>query len=151
MPKRLSTDPEKQSVIRASYPWVAPRFRFSCSGSLSSTEEMAFHVLETFNWHLRRATFPSLPPPVDYQDLCSNFILSDAKVTALDFLLPEIVQVVFYTMVINDALELGVLSRDLAELLKSALVDLQWSTFEVWLRRNRDNLLRAYCPGPVSP
>jgi len=38
-----------------------------------------------------------------------------------DFCIPEMTQVVFYIMVINDALELGVVSKELAEHLKAFL------------------------------
>ena len=54
-------------------------------------------------------------------------------------------------MVLNDALELGVLSRDLAEMLESALVGMQWSTFETYLRHNRGSILRLRCLEPNSP
>ncbi|KAJ8444860.1 hypothetical protein Cgig2_029791 [Carnegiea gigantea] len=123
---------------------LTKRFHIMVFPYFLSTEEMSLHVLETFNWHLGGADFPHLPLPDGYQDLCLDFVLSDAEETTRDFLLPEIVQVIFYTMILNDALEMGTLSRDLDEMLKSALVSLRWSTFEVWLWRNRDSILLAY-------
>ncbi|KAJ8439645.1 hypothetical protein Cgig2_021657 [Carnegiea gigantea] len=98
-----------------------------------------------------RGSFPSYALSDDYQDLHLNFILSNAQEAARDFLLPKIVQAIFYAMVVNDALELDVLRRDMVELLKSALIGLRWSTFEVWLRRNKDGFLRAHSLGPVNP
>ncbi|KAJ8431471.1 hypothetical protein Cgig2_033985 [Carnegiea gigantea] len=82
---------------------------------------MALHVLEAFNWHLRRAAHPSRLLPVDYRDLCPYFLLDDAEDAARDFQIPKLVQAVFYAMVVNEALSLGVLSRSLAEDPKSAL------------------------------
>ncbi|KAJ8421808.1 hypothetical protein Cgig2_016546 [Carnegiea gigantea] len=87
-----------------------------------STKEMADHVRETFNWHLRGAVSPPRPLLENYRDLCLDFIISDAEEAAHDFRIPKIVQAVFYAMVVNQALELGVLSRALAEDLKLALV-----------------------------
>ncbi|KAJ8441270.1 hypothetical protein Cgig2_013685 [Carnegiea gigantea] len=115
-----------------------------------STEKMVLHVLETLNWHRRRIACPPRPLPDDYQDLCPNFALSDAEEAACDFRIPGMVQAIFYTMVVNDAWELDVLSKDLAEDLKSTLVGLRWCTFEAWLQHNKNSLLQAHL-GPVSP
>lgn len=79
-----------------------------------STEEMALHELETFDLHLRRATRPPLPLPKDYRDLCPYFLLENAEYVARDFQILELVQAVFYVMVINKALDLGILTRGLA-------------------------------------
>lgn len=46
-------------------------------------------------------------------------------------------------MVVNDSLNLGVMSRDRAGALKSALEGLQWVIFESWLRINKHALLGA--------
>jgi len=46
-------------------------------------------------------------------------------------------------MVVNEALELGVLTRGLVEDMKYALTSLQWSTFESWLQANRSALIVA--------
>ncbi|KAJ8426002.1 hypothetical protein Cgig2_006252 [Carnegiea gigantea] len=83
------------------------------------------HLLETFNWRLTRAARPPWPLPEDYRDLCPHFILSDDKEAAHDFHIPKFVRAIFYAMVANEALELGVLSRNLAEDLKLALIDLR--------------------------
>lgn len=116
-----------------------------------SIEEMALHVLETFDWLLRKAVRPHWPLLGDCGDLCPDFVLSYAEETARDFRIPEMVQAIINVMVINDALELDVLSRNLAEDLKSALVGLQWYIFEAWLQHNKSSLLQAHCLGPVSP
>ena len=80
-----------------------------------STEEIAIHVLEAFNWCLRRASRPPRSLPADYCELCLDFILSDAKEAIRDFCIPEKVQVVFYAMMVNEAynvlfLKLGCIS-----------------------------------------
>jgi len=79
---------------------------------------------------LRSAAQPPLPLLDDYCDLCPNFVLADAKEAARDFCIPELVQVTFYVMVVNEALELGVLSGGTVVLLKSALTGLWQSSFE---------------------
>ncbi|KAJ8448911.1 hypothetical protein Cgig2_030767 [Carnegiea gigantea] len=50
-----------------------------------------------------------------------------------DFELPEMVHATFYTMLLNEAIALGVARDFMAEGLKSALVGLRWSSFEVWM------------------
>jgi len=82
--------------------------------------------------------------------LCPDFVLSDVDEATLDFLLPEIVQAILYIMVLNDALELDVLSKDLAKMMMSAPVGLWWSTFEAWLQCNKDSIWRAHHLGSVS-
>ena len=54
-----------------------------------------------------RATRPPRPLPKDYHVLCLRFSLPKAQGAAADFKLPEMVQVTFYTMLLNDAVELG--------------------------------------------
>jgi len=97
------------------------------------TKEMALYVWETFNWCLRSATRPSQPLPEDHYDLSPYFILADAQEAARDFHILELVRATFYSMVVNDVLELGVLSRGLVASLKSTLMGLRWFIFEGWL------------------
>ena len=82
---------------------------------------MADHVSETFKWHLRKASCPPQLVPVDFQDLCSSFTLPDTEEAAHDFNILEIIQATFYAMMVNDALQLSVVSRDVAEHLRSTL------------------------------
>ena len=56
-----------------------------------STKEMALHVLEAFNWHLRRTARPPRLLLVDYRDLCPYFLLDDAEDAACDFQIPKLV------------------------------------------------------------
>ena len=73
------------------------------------------------------------PLPEDFHVLCLCFSLAQAEGAAAEFELPEIVQVTFYAMLLNEAFELGVAHDYMAESMKSSLVGLRWSTFEVWL------------------
>ncbi|KAJ8433501.1 LOW QUALITY PROTEIN: hypothetical protein Cgig2_018035 [Carnegiea gigantea] len=102
---------------------------------------MADHVKETFKWHFRRALRPPRPLPEDYRDLCLGFTLPDAEETACDFNIPEIVQATFYAILVNDAVELFVLSREMVGDLKSTLKGLRWTTFESWMSVNKPALL----------
>ncbi|KAJ8442138.1 hypothetical protein Cgig2_011328 [Carnegiea gigantea] len=86
-----------------------------------STEQAANHIRETF----KGVTRPPRLLPKNYQDLCPYFDLAVVEEVARDFCILEMIQAVFYAMVVNEALELGVLSGDLAEHLKSALEGLQ--------------------------
>ncbi|KAJ8423866.1 hypothetical protein Cgig2_033790 [Carnegiea gigantea] len=94
---------------------------------------MADHVRESFVWCWRRASGPPHPLPEDFHALCPHFSLPEAEGAAADFELPEMVQATFYAMLLNEAVELGVVHSFMAEGLKSALVGLRWSSFEVWI------------------
>lgn len=89
--------------------------------------------------------------PENYHDLCPDFILSDAGEAMRDFRILEMVQAVFYAMVVNKTLEVGVLGRDLAEHLRSALEGHRWFIFKAWLQLNRHALLWAYRHRQVIP
>ncbi|KAJ8449158.1 hypothetical protein Cgig2_027160 [Carnegiea gigantea] len=109
-------------------------------------EEMASYVRETFRWHLRGALRPSQPLLKNYKDLCLRFTLSDTEEAVSDFNIPEMVQATFYAMVVNDALELDAMSRDMA-----SPKGLQWLIFESWLRINKHALLGAQLHGQANP
>jgi len=76
---------------------------------------------------------PSRPLLKDFHALCPRFSLPEAEGAAADFELPEMVQATFYAMLLNEAVELGVVHGFIAEGLKSALAGLRWSSFEVWM------------------
>ena len=92
---------------------------------------MADHVREFFVWRWRRASPPPRPLPEDFHALCPRFSLPEAEGTAADFELPEMVQAIFYAMLLNEAIELSVVRGFIVEGLKSALMGLRWSSFEV--------------------
>ncbi|KAJ8422571.1 hypothetical protein Cgig2_006744 [Carnegiea gigantea] len=104
-------------------------------------EEMADFMTESFRWHWRSATRPPRSLPDDYQDLCSRFTLSDAERAALDFKLPEMIQATFYTMLLNDTIDLGILT----------LEGLRWTSFEAWLSCTSRNLREAQLRQRTTP
>ncbi|KAJ8434504.1 hypothetical protein Cgig2_001557 [Carnegiea gigantea] len=70
---------------------------------------MALCVLGNFEWYCREVAFPSLPLPFDYKELCPDFVLAKAEEYAQDYEVPQLSQVAFFTMLLNDAVKLGVL------------------------------------------
>jgi len=72
-----------------------------------------------------------------------RFTLSNAERAALDFKLPEMIQVTFYAMLLNDAAELGIVSSPIAVDLKLTLEGLRWASFTAWLGRNKGGLMVA--------
>ncbi|KAJ8443577.1 hypothetical protein Cgig2_020664 [Carnegiea gigantea] len=81
---------------------------------------MALHVWETFNWRVRSVARPPLLLLENYHNLCLDFILAVVQEAARDFRILILVQVTFYAMVVNEALELGVLSRTMEHKLARA-------------------------------
>ncbi|KAJ8435910.1 LOW QUALITY PROTEIN: hypothetical protein Cgig2_010029 [Carnegiea gigantea] len=75
--------------------------------------------------------------PVHFQmiNLCPCFLSRDAERAALDFELPQMVQATFYAMLLNYALELGIVSGFLADYLKSTLEGLRWTSFEACIEQ----------------
>ena len=92
---------------------------------LYDTKKMADFVRESIRWCGRRATRLPRPLPDDYQDLYPCFSLLEAERAVLDFELPEMVQATFYAMLLNDAVELGIVSGFLADDLKVTLQGLR--------------------------
>ncbi|KAJ8425510.1 hypothetical protein Cgig2_024221 [Carnegiea gigantea] len=109
------------------------------------TEEMADHIKETFKWHLRRALRSPRLLPKDYQDLCPSFTLLTRRRqhATSTFLKSSRPLSTFYAMVINDAMELSVVSKDIVGALKLTLKGLRWNYFESWLSVNKHALLGA--------
>ncbi|KAJ8444774.1 hypothetical protein Cgig2_011736 [Carnegiea gigantea] len=107
------------------------------------TDEMVRYVVENFEWYHRGVSFPPLPLPSDYEDLCPDFDLAVAKEATRDFKLPEMPEVVFVMMLLNDAVKLGVLCGWIIGMIKLALKELRWSTFQAWVWRNRSRHLEA--------
>ncbi|KAJ8429187.1 hypothetical protein Cgig2_028760 [Carnegiea gigantea] len=117
---------ERKEIERAQYsPFVV------VFPPLYNTRKMA-----NFRW--RRATCPPHPLSDDYQDLCPCFTLPEAERAALDFELPEMVQATFYPMLLNDTVELGIVSGFLVDDLKLTLEGLRWTSFKTSLSHTRD-------------
>ncbi|KAJ8434359.1 hypothetical protein Cgig2_031605 [Carnegiea gigantea] len=108
---------------------------------LCDTEEMFDHVRETFKWHLIRDLRPPQLLSKNYEDLCPDFALSDTEEAIRDSHILEMIQAIFYAMVVTDALELGIMSRDMAGALKSLLEGLRWLILECGLRINKHAVL----------
>ncbi|KAJ8420506.1 hypothetical protein Cgig2_015270 [Carnegiea gigantea] len=77
-----------------------------------------------------------------FHAFCPCFLLSEAEGAAADFELPEIVQATFYAMLLNEAVELGVVYDFTVESMKPSLIGLRWLTFKVWMGCV-DHVLRA--------
>ncbi|KAJ8443430.1 hypothetical protein Cgig2_026217 [Carnegiea gigantea] len=105
---------------------------------LGVLQGQALRSLELALTELRWSAFESAscPPrslPEDFHILCPRFLLSEVWGAVADFELPKIVQATFYTMLLNKVVELGVVLEFTAESMKSSLIGLRWSTFEVWM------------------
>ncbi|KAJ8431622.1 hypothetical protein Cgig2_029030 [Carnegiea gigantea] len=83
--------------------------------------------------------------PIHYRriikTICPDFVKEDAKNVGRDFHILEIVQVMFYAMIVNEAIELNDLPQIVAGTLKDSLVNLNWYSFESKLSRYKRLLL----------
>ncbi|KAJ8449195.1 hypothetical protein Cgig2_027197 [Carnegiea gigantea] len=71
------------------------------------TKAMAEYVTRHFTWDQRRVAFLPSPLPKDFQALCLTFELVIAKEAVEYYELPELPQVIFYVMLLNEAERLG--------------------------------------------
>ncbi|KAJ8431095.1 hypothetical protein Cgig2_007511 [Carnegiea gigantea] len=67
---------------------------------------------------------------VELQALKPLLVAQGGKEAACDFDIPKMIQATLYAMVVNHALDLGIMSRDMTRALKLALEGLQWLNFE---------------------
>ncbi|KAJ8444450.1 hypothetical protein Cgig2_005972 [Carnegiea gigantea] len=67
------------------------------------TKAMGEFVTRHFSWDRRGIAFPPSPLPKDFQTICPGF-----ELVAEYYELPELLQVIFYTMLLNEAERLGV-------------------------------------------
>ncbi|KAJ8441254.1 LOW QUALITY PROTEIN: hypothetical protein Cgig2_000627 [Carnegiea gigantea] len=72
--------------------------------------------------HWREHIRPPPPLPEDYHGLSPYFNFNVAEASAQDFCILELTQVIFYTVVLNDAVALGVTCVIMANTLASVLV-----------------------------
>jgi len=80
--------------------------------NFANTEQVAKYVRDSFRWALREPSTPGPRPlPPDYHCLCSRFDLGVVMRYAHDSNIPEMAQIIFYVMVIDDATELGLSRR----------------------------------------
>ncbi|KAJ8444585.1 hypothetical protein Cgig2_013864 [Carnegiea gigantea] len=107
--------------------------RTSASALESALIELCWSAFESWAW--LSASRPPRPLLEDFQALCSCFLLFKAEGTVAGFELPEIVQATFYTMLLNEAVEMGVAHDFTTESMKSSLIaQLQWPANEVEVR-----------------
>jgi len=85
----------------------------------------------------------SSPVPQRLPGLCLAFTPPEMEEAVRDFDILEIVQATFYAILVNDDMELSVVSRDMAEDFKSTRKGLRWTTFEFWLSVNKHALLET--------
>ncbi|KAJ8444099.1 hypothetical protein Cgig2_025100 [Carnegiea gigantea] len=104
-----------------------------------NTREMADH--ESFT----SASSPSrrLPRPMP------TLFIARSRGRRVNFELPEMVQATFYAMLLNKAVELGMVHGFMAKGLKSALVGLRWSSFKVWTSCVNHQLRKAQLRWPA--
>ncbi|KAJ8446511.1 hypothetical protein Cgig2_027473 [Carnegiea gigantea] len=107
------------------------------------TKAMAEYVTRHFVWDRRGVAFPSSPLPKDFQALYPNFELAVANEAAEYYELPELPQVIFYAMLLDETERLGVVQGRALRSLESALVELRWSTFESWVWLYSDRIFEA--------
>ncbi|KAJ8422899.1 hypothetical protein Cgig2_026420 [Carnegiea gigantea] len=67
-----------------------------------STIKMAQYVARNFEWDRHRVSFPPLPLPNDFQALRSSFELAMVEEATQCFYLPELPQIIFYAMLLNE-------------------------------------------------
>ncbi|KAJ8439962.1 hypothetical protein Cgig2_013589 [Carnegiea gigantea] len=75
------------------------------------TNDMAYHVRDTFYWVRRGSMWPPSPLPEDYDDLCPNFDPYEVEKITWEAQIPELMQATFYAMVLGVAFDCGVVSR----------------------------------------
>ena len=84
----------------------------------------------------------------------SAFCLEFDHILAMQFAhathIPEMVQAIFYAMVINDAVELRLMSREIRGSLMLDLQELRWDTIEAWLLSIKERLKEAQVPRLVK-
>ncbi|KAJ8423821.1 hypothetical protein Cgig2_017384 [Carnegiea gigantea] len=110
------------------------------------------YVRDHFRWALRDPSAPgprSLPS--DYHGLCLHFNLGVATRYAHDSNTPEMVQIIFYAMVIDDTAELGLSRRLAMDCMMWAMRKLDWGPMEAWLGDNNQRLRRAQGSHPANP
>ncbi|KAJ8441084.1 hypothetical protein Cgig2_000345 [Carnegiea gigantea] len=80
--------------------------------NFTSTEQAAEYIRDTFRWPLRESSALHLNLlPEDYHGLCLGFDLSMATQYAHNSSIPEMVQAIFYAIVLNDTAGLGLSNK----------------------------------------
>ncbi|KAJ8451339.1 hypothetical protein Cgig2_014111 [Carnegiea gigantea] len=105
-----------------------------------------------FQWPLRETSAQRpKPPPEDHLILCPSFGLSMATQYAQDSNTPEMVQAIFYAMVISEVAERGITCRISGKCLMWALQQLHWGPFKFWFKNVRRMTKTKFTPRIRSP
>ncbi|KAJ8428285.1 hypothetical protein Cgig2_027417 [Carnegiea gigantea] len=89
--------------VATDHRWSKSRDLDGSLGNCLLCREIAEYVAYHFEWDRCGVTFPPPPPPKDFQALCPSYELAVAEEAAGCFELPELSQVIFYTMLLNEA------------------------------------------------
>ncbi|KAJ8436467.1 hypothetical protein Cgig2_000452 [Carnegiea gigantea] len=112
-------------------------FLFMAFSRSLSTNAMAPYVAYHFEWDRCGVAFSRLSLPNDFQALCLSYELDVAEEATQCFELPELPQVIFYAMLLNEAERLGVVHGRMLCIMESALTELRLSTFKAWILEAR--------------
>jgi len=99
-----------------------------------SIEQAVEYVWENFLWSLRESS--TLRPSLlleNHHGFCPNFNLLVAMPYAHSSHIPEMIQAIFYAMVLNDIAELGLSTRIVIDCTMLTLWELKWDVIEYWL------------------
>ncbi|KAJ8431187.1 hypothetical protein Cgig2_010219 [Carnegiea gigantea] len=108
------------------------------------TPQVAEYVRDNLHWSVRETS--SLHPcllPLYFTAYCPKFDHIFAMQFAHATYIPEMVQAIFYAMVINDAAKLRLIRREAEESLMLDLRKLRWDVIEAWLLFIKDKLKDA--------
>ena len=115
------------------------------------TTHTAKYVRDNLHWSLRESS--NLRPkllPLNFHGLCAEFELIVVIQFAHTTHIPQIVQDIFYAMVINEVVELGLSSRDAIGRIMLDLQELRWDIIETWLQDIDKRLRDAQVPHLVE-
>ena len=124
--------------------------------NFSNIEEAVEYVRDTFWQSLRESpNFRPNPLPEEYHGLSPGFKLAVVTRYAHDSNIPEMVQVIFYAMVLNDTAELEISCKIDMNCIMSVLHHLDWTIIDTWfwglqLRLRRAQVARLANP-PIDP
>ncbi|KAJ8437776.1 hypothetical protein Cgig2_024080 [Carnegiea gigantea] len=119
---------------------------FCCSRLIEqrSTSNSLRWFRENLRWLVTKSS--NLRPnllPLNFKGLCPKFDHLVAIQFAHATHIPEMVQSIFYTMVINDVAKPGLLSRDAMGRMMLDLLELKWDIIKAWLVRIDERLRDA--------
>ena len=77
------------------------------------TKALSEFLIHLFSWDCLGKAFPPSSLPKDFRTLCPDFDLAVAEQAAEYYELPELPQVIFYAMLLNEAEKLDMLHLSL--------------------------------------